>query len=239
MVADWLSSRALHLHRHISSIFFLRLLYDNIRKQFVVIFVLDIEHDAHDNHRTYRTLVDIGMEVSVISIKVYEFFQPRLELERKDLKLRTVNGSPLLFVDLACLQFRIGNQSTPHDFFVVKNLKRNLELDRDWLMQNGLRMHFDLGALRITGAYVALEENVYIPLIIRIVQQIILTPQDIHTYMARSTLKNVWGKVYEIEQLNSRYARILSGVLVANAMVKLNKSRSPPLVIMNNTNQLH
>ena len=110
----------------------------------------------------------------------------------------------------------------------MKNLKRNLELDRDWLMQNGLRMHFDLGALRITGAYVALEENVYIPLIIRIVQQIILTPQDIHTYMARSTLKNVWGKVYEIEQLNSRYARILSGVLVANAVVKLNKSRSPP-----------
>ena len=39
--------------------------------------------------RTYSALVDSGAVVSVISSRIYESFRPRLELQKKDVKLRT------------------------------------------------------------------------------------------------------------------------------------------------------
>ena len=48
-----------------------------------------------------------------------------------------------------------------HDFIVVKNLNRNIIL--------GVRMYFDLGALRIGEEYVALEEGIHISSTIRLV----------------------------------------------------------------------
>ena len=90
------------------------------------------------------------VEVSVISSRIYESFRPRLELQRKDVKLRTANRSPLKVVGLSHLLVVKGNQSIPQDFFAVKNLNRNLILGHHWLMQNKVRMYLDFGVLRIT-----------------------------------------------------------------------------------------
>ena len=72
--------------------------------------------------RTYRALVDKGAEVSVISSRVFKKLRPRLELQKKDIKLLTADGSPLHVEGLCRLQIQIGNKSTPHDFFIGKNL---------------------------------------------------------------------------------------------------------------------
>ena len=58
-----------------------------------------------------------------------------------------------------------------------------------------------------------------------------------HTCMARTMLRNGGGKDYAIEQLSSGYTSKFSGVSVANALVRIDKSRRSPLLIMNNTNQ--
>ena len=185
----------------------------------------------------YRALVDTGAEVSVISSKVYKNIQPKPELQTKDVQLRTANGSSLYIKGLCRLQVQIGSQSTPHDFFVVTNLNRNVILGRDWLRQNGVRMYFDLGALRIGEEYIALEEDIHISSIIRLAQKITLKPQHMHTCKGQTKLRNVGGMEYEIEQMSSGYVSNFSGISVANAVVKIPKSRRFPLLIMNNTNQ--
>ena len=88
--------------------------------------------------RGSRALVDTRVEVSVISCRIYESLRQRPELQKKDMQLRTVNGSPLQVDGL--FQVQKGNQSIPHDYIVVKNLNRNIILGRDFLMQNGVRM---------------------------------------------------------------------------------------------------
>ena len=45
--------------------------------------------------RTYRALVDMGAEVSVIRSRVFKKLRLELELQKKDIKLRTANGSPI------------------------------------------------------------------------------------------------------------------------------------------------
>lgn len=187
--------------------------------------------------RPYRALVDTGAEVSVISCRVFKKMRPGLELQKRDIKLRTANGSPLYVEGLCRLQVKVGNKSTPHDFLIVKNLNRNVILGRDWLMQNGVRMYFDLGALKIGKEYVALEDDVHISSIIRLAKKITLKPQHLHTCTGLTKLRNKRGKEYEIEQLSSGYVSNLSGISVANAVVKIPKSRIFQLLIMNNTNQ--
>ena len=98
--------------------------------------------------RHYRALVDTGAEVSVISERVYNSLKPKPQLENKNANLQTADGSPLSTEGLVRLQLKTGSYSTFHDFFVAKNLNRNCILGRDWLTQNGVRMYFDLGALK-------------------------------------------------------------------------------------------
>lgn len=75
-----------------------------------------------------RTLVNTGTEVLVISNRVYKAFQPGPELQGKGINLQTANGYPLQADSLSWVHIQIGNQSTPHDFFIVRNLNRNVIL---------------------------------------------------------------------------------------------------------------
>ena len=53
-------------------------------------------------------------------------------------------------------------------FYVTDGLNRNFILGRDWLIQNGIRMYFDLGMLRIGRTFVKFEEDCHIASILRI-----------------------------------------------------------------------
>ena len=88
----------------------------------------------------------------------------------------------------------------------MKNLNRNAILERDWLIQNGVRMYFDLGTLRIREEYVALKD-VHISSIIRLAQKITLKPQHLHTCIGQAKSRNGAGQEYGIEQLSSGFHR--------------------------------
>ena len=63
-------------------------------------------------------------------------------------------------------------------FYVTDGLNRNFILGRDWLKQNGIRMYFDLGMLRIGRTYVKFEEDCHIASILRLNRKIIIKPQS-------------------------------------------------------------
>lgn len=186
--------------------------------------------------KNYRALVDTG-EVSVVNSSVFYALRHAPELRKEAVNLRTANGSSLEVEGVARLRMRIGGYSIYQDFFVVKNLNRSVILGRDWLSQNGVRMYFDLGAIKLGNEYIALEEDARISALVRLAGKITLRPQHLHTCMAQVGFKNGQGLEYEIEQISSGYVSKLSGISVANSVVRINKSRRLPLMIMNNTNQ--
>ena len=103
--------------------------------------------------------------------------------------LQTANGSPLRVNGFVKLEVSVGSQFTPHDFYVVKDLNRNVILGRDWLRANGVRLYYDLGALRLKGEYVSLEEDIHISSIVRLAQSVTLKPQHAHTCWAKTRLQ--------------------------------------------------
>jgi hypothetical protein len=56
-------------------------------------------------------------------------------------------------------------------------MNRNLILGRDWLVQNGIRLYYDLGCLRIGQMYVPIEEDMHITSIVRFKIATIRKPQ--------------------------------------------------------------
>ncbi|CAC5408706.1 unnamed protein product [Mytilus coruscus] len=59
-------------------------------------------------------------------------------------------------------------------------MNRNVILGKDWLVQNGVRLYFDLGCLRIQKNYVPLEEDIHVASIVRLTVNAVLKPQTIN-----------------------------------------------------------
>ena len=131
--------------------------------------------------RICRALIDTGADVSVVHSKVFKSIKPRPDLISKSIKLQTANGSRLKFKGETSLEFKVGEQRSRYDFFVVENLKRNVILGRDWLKKNQVGIYYDLDALRFKGEYVALEEDKHIPSLVRLQSTLVLKPQHAYT----------------------------------------------------------
>ena len=84
------------------------------------------------------------------------------KLFSKHASLQTVNGEPLKLDGCAEISFEIGGLKMRQTFFVVPDMNRNIILGRDWLEQNGVRMYFDLGCIRVNQTYVPLQDDNYV-----------------------------------------------------------------------------
>ena len=113
--------------------------------------------------------------------RVFKSVKWRPDLFRKSINLKTANGSRLRLKGETSIEFKVGEQRSQHDFFVVENLNRNVILGRDWLKKNQVRIYYDLNVLRFKGEYVALEEDKHIPSLVRLQSTLVLKPQHVYT----------------------------------------------------------
>ena len=104
----------------------------------------------------------------------------------KKINLNAVNGNSLHVHGSVKLRFKIGSIYKEHMFFVVSNINRNVILGRDFLQNNGVRLYFDLGCLRIDNCYVPLEEDVHLSTIARLTRHTVLKPQTAYRLFAQA-----------------------------------------------------
>ena len=126
------------------------------------------------------------------------------------------------------------------DFYVIRDLNRNLILGLDWLKQNNVRIYFDLKCLRINGKHcVNLEEDIHIASTVRMKRTCLIKPQTamICYGKVRENPDLPVGQSYEISQIDKGFIVNQPGLQIINTVSTLNKDRSLPLLIVNNTNK--
>ena len=151
--------------------------------------------------------------------------------------LQTANGSFLTVDGYVKTAIQVGQTSTNHGFYVVQNLNRNIILGRDWLQTNGVRIYYDLGAVRINNEYVPLEEDYLIGNVARMTFTTVLKPQASTVCEVKIKNKMNKNKAYVIEHQNSEFLRNFPGVSVTSAVISSDNHRKIPIVLTNNTNQ--
>ena len=106
--------------------------------------------------------------MSLIHKRIYQALNNPLHLITKYVNLQSANGNPLDVVVCVNICFQIKNVTLSHSFYVVGNMNRNIILGRDWLVQNGDMLYYDVGCLRIGQMYAPLEEDIDIASIVRL-----------------------------------------------------------------------
>ena len=119
------------------------------------------------------------------------------------------------------------------------SINRNFILGRDWLVQNGVRLYFDLGFLRVGKTTVPLEEDIHIASPLRLGSTTVLKPQTATVCLGKIK-ESSDIPIHQIYSVTAVETNVLSkepGLMVSNSVAKLNGNRSLPIMIVNNTNR--
>ena len=188
----------------------------------------------------YRALVDTRAECSLIHRRIYDQLKDKPRLINKKVCLQSANGTELKCDGCITVQICIGGTEMSQDFYVIRDLNRNLILGLDWLKQNNVRIYFDLKCLRINGKhYVNLEEDIHIASTVRMKKTCLIKPQTamICYGKVRENPDLPVGQSYEITQIDKGFLVNQPGLQIINTVSTLAKDRSLPLLIVNNTNK--
>ena len=188
----------------------------------------------------FRTLVDTGAECSLMHRRIYDQLKNKPKLNKRKVSLQSANGSELICDGCITVQICIGGTEMSQDFYVIRDLNRNLILGLDWLKQNNVRIYFDLKCLRINGKhYVHLEEDIHIASTVRMKKTCLIKPQTamICHGKVRENPELPIGESYEVLQIDKGFIVNQPGLQIINTVSTLAKDRSLPLLIENNTNK--
>ena len=172
--------------------------------------------------------------------RIYDQLKNKPRLINKKVCLQSANGTELKCDGCITVQICIGGTEMSQDFYVIRDLNRNLILGLDWLKQNNVRIYFDLKCLRINGKhYVNLEEDIHIASTVRMKKACLIKPQTamICYGKVRENPDLPVGQSYEITQIDKGFLVNQPGLQIINTVSTLAKDRSLPLLIVNNTNK--
>jgi len=183
-------------------------------------------------------MIDSGAELSVISKRDYDLLKHKPPLKMTKINLKAVDGNSLYIRGNVKLKFKIGSIYIEHPFFVVENINRNVILGRDFLQDNGVRLYFDLGCLRIKDCYVPLEEDVHLSIIARLTRHTVLKPQTAYRLLARTKRNGLRSNQnYDFTGISNSFFDNEPGLTIVNSVVKTTRDRKFPILIINNTHK--
>ena len=172
--------------------------------------------------------------------RVYDSLKNKPKLHKKKIDLQSANGTSLNVDGCVNVQFRIGGTEVSQEFYVVRDLNRNMILGLDWLKSNNVRIYFDLKSLRINGkTYVNLEEDIHVASTIRMKNTCVIKPNtaQICHGKVRNNPDLPSGQLYDISEIDRGFIAKEPGLKIINSVTKLNKDRTMPLLIVNQTNK--
>jgi len=119
-------------------------------------------------------------------------------------------------------------------------MNRNIILGKDWLTGNGVRVYYDLGAMRIKNVYVPLQEDIHVSSLARLKTNTKIMPQS-STLCACLIKKSPLypSASYVVTPVETGFLRQHPGLMIVSSVSNLKSPRTVPLLIVNNTNKTY
>ena len=96
--------------------------------------------------------MDTKAECSLMHRRVYDQLKDRPKLENKEVCLQSACGSELKCDGSITVQVCVGGTEMSQDFYVMRDLNRNLILGLDWMKkQNNVKIYMDRKCTRKMG----------------------------------------------------------------------------------------
>ena len=186
-----------------------------------------------------RTLLDSGSQCCLMSAGFYKSLKERPTLKKCNANLQSVNSGQLTTLGKVHLNFDIKGVKLSYDFFVVEGINRCLIFGDDWMTDNGVRIYFDLGLIRIKGVYAPLLTDKHVSSVVRLVRGITLRPNTTYAINARVKRSSDYNKDSECMVSSLENGIILNepGVEIKDSVIKLSSSNKFIVEISNHNNR--
>ncbi len=76
--------------------------------------------------------------------RIYDLLKDKPKLQKKTIYIHSVNSGPLKIDGCIKLPIAIGGYQLYQEFYVVRDINRNLILGQDFLEQNGVKIYYEL-----------------------------------------------------------------------------------------------
>ena len=123
--------------------------------------------------------------------------------------------------------------------FCVKGLNRNFILGRDWLKDNGVRLYFDLGCLRLKSKYIELQENCHIAALLRTDREFVIKPQTMTICYVKINqgFQIPDSGLVETTNIDSDCIRDDPGLSLQESVYTIRQEKKLPVMLVNQTNR--
>ena len=183
--------------------------------------------------------MDTGADTVVLSLKYYkDIYGKHAKPYNSPAKLRTADGTSLQLVGESFMKFQIAGKVYPHQCLIVKNLKRDLILGRDWMEKFNCILNFSDNTCTLGKSKLNFSRESDVRSIIRTVQTVTVPPQTVKTVYGRYHVQAPVGQKGENvqwEQCDKCFLDNEPGLTVLSGLGKVNKTRKVPLTIVNET----
>ena len=156
-------------------------------------------------------------------------------------KLQAANGESLKVLGSTNLTFTVNGLTMRQTFCVTDGLNRNFILGMDWLKDNGVRIYFDLGMLRIGKTYVKLQEDCHISSILRLNKKTTIKPQSAilcHVKLNQG-FQLTDSKTLEVTNIDAGCIQDEPGLRLREAVNTAKTPHKIPVMIVNETNKCY
>lgn len=189
--------------------------------------------------QSIRSLLDTCADISLIHKKIFKKLKNKPKIIRDKPKIQSQSGGALSVEGYIDLPFTLGKQSLTQKLYIVDGINRNMILGRDFLKQNGVRIYFDLGYLRIGKTYIRLEEDFHISCILRLTRKIRIKPKTVSLCTVRLNKGfNIQRPgLIKISGLNSGYLSKEPGLIVGETIAKVSNPRKVPIMLINQSDK--
>ena len=174
-------------------------------------------------------------------MNVYKALKVKPKITNHFVNLQSVNGESLEVKGRVNLNFEMNGTKLNHDFYLVKNMNRNLIIGHDFLTKNGVRLYFDLACLRVNNTFVPLIEDIHIASIIRSQCTVTLKPNT--SYIIKGKIKSnpqiPTSKLYQVLSADKGFISEEPGLTITDGLIKLNRSHIIPVQISNTTGRTY
>ena len=159
---------------------------------------------------------------------------------RRRVHLQTASGSALKVVGCVAVEFVVGHETMQHQFFVVDSLNRKIILGKDWLTNNGVRLYWDLGTLRVGKSYVTMEEDIHVARVVRVAADMIIKPQTITVCPVKTKgIPPEPNTLFEVGAVTKGFLSGEPGLMISNTVIKGNELSRFPLMVVNSTGKTY
>ena len=174
-----------------------------------------------------------------MSAKLYRSLKVKPTLRKCNVNLQPVNAGTLKTLGKVTLNFEIKGFKLSYDFIVADGINRCLILGENWLTDEGVRMYFELGMIRIKGVYAPLVSDKHISSIVRIARGMTLRPNTSYIVEGRCRVSDELKRGTEC--LVSSYENGIvtgePGIELRDCFVKLSHENKFPVEITNYNNR--